>query len=202
MTTSVVIVYCVALLFTAVRSQISSDPAPGRSPGPPSLRPFIVTDDEIKQPVNTVKSDIYESSNVNEFRNDLTSDQNSDKQKGLTDIKYVKSGEKPTVPVKSDLNKPVTMNSNKSDMFVSCQTIDQYKNLGNKVIVHESVALEKDIKIPFSVDVTHHIFNTENGMINGLIYTGKSRFFVMYQIYIYSVDTHTYLKQNDIKSFI
>lgn len=179
MTLNLLCFYCY-IIFSASGCQVNADPAPGRSPGPPPVE-------------NVGNSHAYNNMNLEqtirvngtiEFNENANNSELSNKQKN--EEKIIKSSNK----LKSFINQINIAKFNnqrknsdnlrsESDKNKHCQNVDTYIGDEEKIVKIERGNDEK-ISVPINLDVIHDLFDTQHGLINGLIYTGESLHIFVY----------------------
>lgn len=182
MTLNLLCLYCY-IIFSATGCQVNSDPAPGRSPGPPPIESVGNAYTSIDSNQTMHDNGTFDlSDNVN------SSELSNKQQQQTTEEKIIKSSNK----LKTFINQINTSKFNnqkknleslrsESDRNKHCKRVDAYVGGGGdeEKIVH--VERGNDDTVPIKFDVIHDLFDTQRGLINGLIYTGEWEAIVLFQ---------------------
>lgn len=142
----------------------ASDPAPGRSPGPPPsdyLRQnHRSLDNVIMSPLNEIKEQHQLTNTIEEEKFELPSSDNSDD------------------PINEDKNttmahRPAESDSNISNSSNKCVVTAASYIFPSKQIFKVK-AVETAFTPPLKLHVIHELFDTEIGIVNSMLYIGKS----------------------------
>lgn len=174
MTLNLLCFYCY-IIFSASGCQVNGDPAPGRSPGPPIGN---IGQDHLNAYNNlNVEQTIQDNGTIEYNANSNNSEQSNKEQ---NEEKIIKSSNK----LKSFINQINISKFNnqrktsenlrsESDKNKHCKSADTYIGNEEKIVKVERGNDEKN-SIPIKFDVIHDLFDTQRGLVNGLIYTGES----------------------------
>lgn len=172
MTLNLVCFYCY-IIFSASGCQVNGDPAPGRSPGPP-----IENVDTNHAYTNINLEQTSQHNGTFEFNDNANNTELSNKQQ--SEEKIIKSSNKLKTFINqiniSKFNNQRKNSENlrsESDKNKHCKSSDTYVGGEEKIVQVERGNDEKN-SVPIKFDVIHDLFDTQRGLINGLIYTGES----------------------------
>lgn len=154
---------------------MNGDPAPGRSPGPPIENVgngHALNNMHIEQTIQDNNGTAEFNENANNH-SELSNKQHSED-------KIIKSSNK----LKSFINqiniskfnnqrKNSEILRSESDKYKHCQSDTTYVG-GEEKIVKVERGNDEKISVPIKLDVIHDLFDTQRGLVNGLIYTGES----------------------------
>lgn len=172
MTLNLLCFYCY-IIFSASGCQVNSDPAPGRSPGPP-----IGNVDNSHAYDNINLEQTIQNNGTFEFNENANNSELSNKQQN--EEKIIKSSNK----LKTFINQiniskfnnqrknPENLRS-ESDKNIHCKSVDTYVG-GEEKIVKVERGNDEKVSVPIKFEVIHDLFDTQRGLVNGLIYTGES----------------------------
>lgn len=174
MTLNLLCFYCY-IIFSASGCQVNGDPAPGRSPGPPNGN--VGNDHSYAYNNVNVERSIQDNGtfefNANANNSDISNKQQSEE-------KIIKSSNKLKTFINqiniSKFNNQRKNSENlrsESDKNKHCKSVETYVG-GEEKIVKVERGNDEKISVPIKFDVIHDLFDTERGLINGLIYTGES----------------------------
>lgn len=172
MTLNLLCFYCY-IIFSASGCQVNGDPAPGRSPGPPNGN---VGNNHVYNNLNVEQT--IQNNGTFEFNENVNNSESSNKQQ--SEEKIIKSSNK----LKTFINQiniskfnnqrknPESLRS-ESDKSKQCKSVDTYASAEEKIVKVER-GIDEKISVPIQFDVIHDLFDTQRGLVNGLIYTGES----------------------------
>lgn len=198
MTFNLLCFYCY-IIFSASGCQVNSDPAPGRSPGPPlgtvdyntNNHPPPYTDINLEQTTqaNGTLFELNENANNSELSN-------KQQQQQQNEEKLIKSSIKLKTFI-NQINNSKFNNQRKnsenlrseSDRYKHCKSVDTYVGDEEKIVKIGRGNDEKN-SVPIEFDVLHNLFDTQRGLINGLIYTGEC-FTIFFSVRFHSVSCTT-----------
>ncbi|XP_037027805.1 uncharacterized protein LOC119068348 isoform X6 [Bradysia coprophila] len=171
MTLNLLCFYCY-IIFSATGCQVNSDPAPGRSPGPP-----IGNVDNTNAYANINPNQTLQDNGTFEFNENVNSSESSNKQQN--EDKIIKSSTKLKTFI-NQINSAKFNNQKKnlessrsvvSDKNKHCKRVDTYIGGDEEKIVSIERGNDETVTVPIKFDVIHDLFDTQRGLVNGLIYT-------------------------------
>lgn len=173
MTLNLLCFYCY-IIFSAIGCQVNSDPAPGRSPGPPSIG-NIGNGNEY---TNINPNQTLHDNGTFEFNESGNSSELSNKQQ--SEEKIIKSSNKLKTFINqintskfNNQKKNLESSRSESDKNKHCKRVDAYVGGDKEKIVSIEGRNDETVSHPIKFDVIHDLFDTQRGLINGLIYTGE-----------------------------
>lgn len=165
--------YCY-IIFSASGCQVNGDPAPGRSPGPP------IENVGNSHALNNVHLEQTIQDNGTAEFNENANNHSELSNKQQSEEKIIKSSNKlKTFINQINISKFNNQRKNseilrsESDKYKHCQSVDTYVG-GEEKIVKVERGNDEKISVPIKLDVIHDLFDTQRGLVNGLIYTGES----------------------------
>lgn len=190
---------CICVILYVTCGQISGDPAPGRSPGPPALDADMLQSQDAGYPDDTIKltNSSDKSSNVLTKQSTIRTNINRTAEKlsnndvlpdGMNDeeqIRFSYEGKSfsdiidnvsdSTVKLKS---LPQPNSSKANDNVLRCNNARNYILSTDKIIkiaVDANDALHSSHKrtVPIRIDVTHDLFDTDVGLVSKIVYIGE-----------------------------
>lgn len=182
MTLNLLCFYCY-IIFSASGCQVNSDPAPGRSPGPPNV--------DFNQAYNNINLEQTIQVNNGTFESNENANNSELSNKQQNEEKLIKSSNKLKTFI-NHINNSKFNNQKKnsenlrseSDKYKHCKSVSTYVDDEEKIVKLGRGNDEKN-SVPIKFDVIHDLFDTQRGLINGLIYTGESlhifNFFVLFR---------------------
>lgn len=171
------LLYCY-IIFSASGCQVNGDPAPGRSPGPPIGN---VDTSHAFSKINleqTMQNNGTFEFNENANNTDLSNIQQSSEEKIIKSSNKLKTFINQINISKFNNQRKSSENlRSESDKNIHCKSVDAYVD-GEEKIVQVERGNDEKISVPIKFDVIHDLFDTQRGLINGLIYTGESSQFI------------------------
>lgn len=164
-----IVVWC--MLFNVVIGQLNGDPAPGRSPGPPSASDA------------TSANTIWTQHNGNHNRNDMNEMVvDNDRTDGNDDIQHHQMPRKPVIS--KPQRQPDKLVDKLTNEFVNhkpCKnvSVSEYLSMNKqsleivKVNNRTSSSSSSSSMPAVNIDVVHNTFDLNYGLVRNVIYTGK-----------------------------
>lgn len=187
----VCVLWC--LIYNASAGQLNGDPAPGRSPGPPSSSATMAT--TIRTNKNINHNDPVASSNDIISGVDTYDDDYHKSSDDILQVPHIKMNRK--VSASKPIKQPDKLVDKLTNEFVNhkpCKnlSVNEYLLLRRHspeiVKVEQSSTTIRNSKTSspalVSIDVNHHTFDTDNGLVRNVIYTGNNCFGISIYSYI------------------
>lgn len=157
-------------ILSAVGGPINGDPAPGRSPGPPQNNKNT-NNGEVGEKIN-------DSTQVNNNNNNVISDDKFTINSKLLFRPTIDDHELSSInPSKSTLILPKSIKMEENLKFCLKNYLKQ-----NEIFIKNDNgdSVNSNEPVPLKLDVTHDKFDTYNGLVHDIIYSGESLFYHIY----------------------
>lgn len=174
---------CFCLFFCSTHGQIDGDPAPGRSPGPPTLRPVPVTTSAHRSqhtPSHSSPSGTARHTRANNSWENETNPVGSslgpapdDPRNPISSLKNNETtpdGDAEQTTGQTDLDREDVQQ--RRHHRSSCAGASLYVSPAEH-IYRNYAASSSSVEHPIRLEVTHSLFDTRHGLTNQIIYDGK-----------------------------